>query len=70
MKFDGASGIGGAKSAGFDYSTSLKGNDDDDLKKSKFDNFPGGIFTMPSNNIAFQFGGQSGPKTEVGGFNA
>lgn len=66
MKFDGASGIGSAKSAGFDYSYSFKENDDD-MKKSKFDNFPGGIFTMPNNTVAFN---HSTGGRDDGAFNA
>ena len=58
MYFDGAQGVGQAKSAGFDYSFST--TDQEDLKKSKFDNFPGGLFTVPNPNssvtVAFNVG--------------
>ena len=67
MKFDGASGIGSAKSAGFDYSFSFK-DGEDDLKKTKFDNFPGGVFTMPNpNGVAFN---HSTGGRDDGAFNA
>lgn len=54
MKFDGASsGVGAAKSTEFDYSFAVK-DGDDGVKKSKFDNFPGGLFTVPNpNGVAF-----------------
>lgn len=67
MKFDGAStGVGAAKSAGFDYSFSFKDNEEEN-KKTKFDNFPGGIFTMPNNSVAFN---HSTGGRDDGAFNA
>lgn len=70
MRYGGAeiiSGTGPAKSADFDYSFSFK--DQDDERKTKFDNYPGGLFTMPnpSNNVAFN---HSTGGREDGAFNA
>ena len=67
MYFDGAQGIGQPKSAGFDYSFSTTENEN--AKKSKFDNFPGGLFTVPNpdSSVAFNFG--SGGRDD-GAFNA
>lgn len=52
MYFDGAQGVGQAKSTGFDYSFS--NTEQNEVKKSKFDNYPGGLFTMPNpDSVAF-----------------
>lgn len=70
MKFDGSSGIGtGVKAAGFgDYDYSSLDATKDDMKKTKFDNFPGGLFTMP-NPSGIAFNHSTGGRDD-GAFNA
>ena len=62
---DGGGSISDVKSAGFesrDYSVTKK--EDDDIKRNRFgaENYPGGLFTVPNNAVAFNnsIGGDDG----------
>lgn len=62
----GINGDVGVKFSGFDDKASYLKNDAEDPIKKKFENYPGGLFTVPNPSVAYSnnVGG------DEGGFNA